>query len=310
MLKKILVVLAGVVVSLNAYAKVEADRDISGREIKSALLILDMRNVPSVPRNFRGTNKMLTDVNTTGLSDLHMVGSAQFSAESLKQVLSQLHTKRLTIFDLRQESHAFLDNNAVSWYASQNAANAYKSDAAIEREQWQLLAGLEQREEVKVYKVLGKNENENITFARPTDYTVRLVQSEEELAQEMHQRYQRLYVQDFHAPSDKQVDRFMQMVSALPKDGWVYFHCRAGVGRTTTFMVMYDMLRNAKKVSFDDIIKRQSLLGGKDLLEMPPKDNFKYPLAVERLDFLKRFYQYAHDNTDNFATKWSRYKAG
>lgn len=290
--------------AFNSFAVADVNADIN-HELKSVLLVLDMRNVPSLPRNYRDTNQSIADINPTGLAELHMAGSAQFSAESLKQVLAQLHAKHLVIFDLRQESHAFLDNNAVSWYGPRNAMNANKKDSTIERDQLQLLAQLEEQKEAKVYKVLAKNDNEYITLARPTDYIVRLVESEEELAQAMHQRYNRIYVQDFHAPSDYQVDRFIQAVRALPKDSWVYFHCRAGVGRTTTFMTMYDMLRNAKQVSFDDIIKRQSKMGGKDLTDIPPVDNFKHDLAVERLEFLKRFYQYAHDNQDGFATKWS-----
>ena len=41
-----------------------------------------------------------------------------------------------------------------------------------------------------------------------------------------------------------------------------HFHCKEGIGRTTTFMIMYDIMKNYKEVSLNDIIKRQYLPSG------------------------------------------------
>ena len=53
---------------------------------------------------------------------------------------------------------------------------------------------------------------------------------------------------------------FVQLVNSELKDNWLHFHCKQGIGRTTTFMIMYDIMKNAKEVSLDDIVKRQVAL--------------------------------------------------
>ncbi|WP_304519483.1 phosphatase domain-containing protein [Clostridium estertheticum] len=109
---------------------------------------------------------------------------------------------------------------------------------------------------------------------------------------------------DHLKPKDDQVDLFVKETQKIStNDTWLHFHCRGGVGRTTTFMAMYDMMNNAKQVSFEDIIQRQVLIGGSDILK---KDDEGNKTGDEnRADFLKQFYQYSKQNNDNFKTSWS-----
>jgi len=67
-------------------------------------------------------------------------------------------------------------------------------------------------------------------------------------------------------------------------------------------MSMYDMMHNAKNVSFEDIMKRQTLIGGSDLLNVDDKDK-----SETRLDFTKKFYNYCKENQDGFQTSWSQW---
>jgi Inositol hexakisphosphate len=271
----------------------------------NTLLVLDMRNLSQLPKHFRTTSNALpTDINTEGLADLHMAGGAQFSKLALERILFHLRTKRLTVIDLREESHGFLNGNAISWYAPGDAVNAGLTGQQIENRQSRLLDELSRQESVKTYMILSKTPDERIDKTKMIEFSMRGVLSEASLADSLHLSYERLYVQDHHAPTAKQVAHFMQRVKQIPKDQWLYIHCRAGLGRTTTFMAMYDMVHNAKKVSFDDIIARQVALGGKDLTALPQPDSYKYKAASQRLTFLKKFYQYAHDNNDNFKTSW------
>jgi hypothetical protein len=76
------------------------------------------------------------------------------------------------------------------------------------------------------------------------------------------------------------------------------------MGRTTTFMAMYDMMKNSKKVSLEDIMERQELLGGVKLLK--PVGG-KESESQKRSDFLRQFYQYTKENNDNFKTSWSQW---
>jgi len=272
------------------------------------MLVLDMRNAPQLPKNFRAVTDVLPDsMNTTGLADLHIAGSAQFSRSSLQAILQHLHTKQLLVIDLRQESHGMLNSNAISWYGWHNAENAGKKPAEIEEEQTALLKALGEEEVAVVNNILQKSPDGGIQKVKPIEYMVHQTSSEEQMVTDMKLRYKRIYVQDFHAPSDKAVDRFLEIIRSVPKDRWIYFHCRGGSGRTTEFMAMYDMIHNAKTVSFDDIIARQIALGGKDLTMMPEKNNFKHGWASDREKFIRKFYEYAHDNKDDFKTTWSEW---
>ena len=132
--------------------------------------------------------------------------------------------------------------------------------------------------------------------------------SEQQFASDLHLKYKRFYVEDFHAPEEVDVVRFVNFAKHLQEDTWLYFHCRAGRGRTTTFMAMYDMMKNAKHVSFNDIVDRQYALGGTDLRELPDEDNFKYGYASHRLSFIKNFYEYVKENNDDYSTTWLQWK--
>lgn len=272
------------------------------------LFALDMRNVAHYPKNFRTTSDPITSnikYNPTGLADLHIAGSSQFSELALKKMLDHIRAKDLVIIDLREESHGFLNGNAVSWFGKQNAANAGKSAAEINAEQSALLSDLSYKRKARAYTITKVSTEGVVTDARPVDFAVHQISSEAEIASKYHVDYRRFYVQDHRTPSPKTVDKFIKLVNSMPQDQWLLFHCRGGAGRTTSFMAMFDMMKNAKALSFDEIIERQKMIGGKDLTTLPPEDDFKYPLALKRLAFLKKFYEYTHENDDDFATSWS-----
>jgi protein-tyrosine phosphatase len=275
-----------------------------------SLLVLDMRNVFELPKHFRATSPLpaVNNMNLTGLSDLHIAGGAQFSKAALQRILQHLETKKLVIIDLREESHGFVNGNAISWYGKAAADNAGKTPQQIEKLQATLLGEISKMKNVTVNRILKKTPDEYIAKTKPIEFAVHGTSSEAELAERMHLTYRRIYVEDYHAPEPDQVDRFIKITTQLPPDKWIYFHCKAGIGRTTTFMVMYDMMHNAKTVSFDDILARQQAIGGKGLTEMPDQRRYKYKYAVERLQFLKRFYEYSRDNNDNFQTSWTAWQ--
>lgn len=273
------------------------------------LLVLDALNKAELPKNFRTTSAQNQDpdIDWQGMAELHIAGGAQYSVLSLHRILSYLKDQPITVIDLRQESHGFLDGHAISWYGPHDAANANKTPAQIEDDQSDRLDELEATPTARVYEILKKNAAEVIELVRPMAISTHKVFSEEELAVYFKIPYERIYVQDFHAPDKHQVDRFVNIVKEIPKNEWVYFHCRAGVGRTTTFMAMFDMMKNAKHVSFEDILDRQTAIGGKDMNDMPNLWKWKYKFALERLRFLKKFYRYTRQNKDDFKTSYSEW---
>ena len=112
------------------------------------LLILEKPNEARLPRNFRSYRERykLGDIPPSLHSELDLLtisGSAQFSENQLKALLSHIPAPfPIYIIDLRQESHGFLNGNAVSWYIPRNWINIGKKLDEIEYAENQKLQNL------------------------------------------------------------------------------------------------------------------------------------------------------------------------
>lgn len=285
---------------------------LTGKEELPPLLIIDMNNEAVLPQNFRTTQDpfKLTAPSVPsreGLDTLHLSGSGQFSEESLKTLLKHLHhPKHLYVVDLRQESHGFLnDGVAVSWYGIRNWANIGKTLHSIEQEENHLLKHLLQQKEIQVAHLLERDQDgQQLPLTELKPFIVRHSASENQLSKVYQFHYARIPVTDHSKPSDESVDAFISLTRQLPNDYWLHVHCAGGAGRTTTFMAMYDMMKNAKHMSFDTILERQWFLGNYNLKDTK-EDSWKTTCFKERLEFLKSFYDYCHSNQDQFATLWT-----
>ncbi|GAA0126846.1 GxGYxYP family putative glycoside hydrolase [Clostridium sp. CTA-19] len=267
--------------------------------INTVNLVLDVSN-PShyneVPETFRKTSdissiKNNANLNLTGLDKLNISGSHQFSGHNLPILIKNIDTKLpITVIDLRQESHGFINNFPVSWANAQNNANVGLSKDEVLKKEKNDLDSIKLGVPIKVYN------NPNFTVVPAT------VENEEKLVTSNSLSYIRIPVTDNNLPTDDMVDYFIETVKSQPKNTWLHFHCKHGVGRTTTFMVMYDMIKNYKDVSAEDIIKRQILLG--NLKDTPIKPFYD----KNSLAFLQNFYKYCKENGDNFNIKYSDWK--
>jgi hypothetical protein len=260
------------------------------------LLILNAANSDSLPRHFRTCQDPFEEGDTKmpsreGLDSLRASGSGQFSEGGLAALLRVLPAEcdEIIDVDLRQEFHGFVNGNAVSWYAPRDWMNIQKTSGEIAVEERELLSSLTEQREVDVKKVIEKNGDGEISQFASMKMIVCTVASEAALAKEKGIRYERIYATD-HVPPEEEAKAFCSFVSKLPPNSWLHLHCAAGGGRTTTFMCLLDMMKNAKKVSFEDILKRQRLIGGADLTDLGNTADWKYPYAKARLDFLRKFY--------------------
>jgi protein-tyrosine phosphatase len=146
----------------------------------------------------------------------------------------------------------------------------------------------------------------NANSVPPQQVTVERANIERDVVQPAGASYVRITITDHTRPLDDEVDRFILAVRALPENAWAHFHCEAGLGRTTTFMVLYDMLRNASRMSLEDIVYRQKILShGYDVLQPDEPENWKAPYAAKRAEFIRAFYGYARANPNGRPRVWS-----
>ncbi|OXM84034.1 hypothetical protein [Paenibacillus rigui] len=275
-------------------------------------LIVEALNDGSLPNRFRKTpvteeelSGLPDHLNRFGFAELRMSGSAQFSHQGLQRMMKEIGETPITVVDLRQESHGFVDGLAVNWFGLHNGGNKGLTNQEVMVEEKSRLDGLRLQESV----VFDRVEEKSINVEGPVAHR-NAVHSEEELVVSEGLGYARFYVTDHHRPPDSEVDRFQAFLETLPEGTWLHFHCRGGVGRTTTFMLMYDMLRHSPHVSLDELLERHTATGGRDMYRLDSPDSPKYAPAVERLAFIKQFYAYCLSQADKqHRTPWSRWIA-
>lgn len=222
------------------------------------------------------------------------IGSSQPTPESLATLRAALvpygaSEAKIYVVDLRQESHGFLNGIPVSWHGEKNAANAGLGAQAVQQDEQKRLAATVGTQITAV--PMGKHDT-SLGLA-PFDEVVASAQTERSVAEAAGFSYVRIAAQDMVAPSPRAVDEFVAFYRTLPKDAWLYLHCHAGHGRTTTFLALTALLKDPS-LTADEVITREKDLGGADLS------------TGERCTLLKNFEEYARETRDSgFALPYS-----
>jgi len=275
-------------------------------EMKEPVLMLDQNQAIEV--NLRRFRTMTAPFDPSpdgytpsreGLDALRASGSAQFSKQSFQTLLNVLPLKKVIVVDMRQESHGFVNEMPVSWYAENNWANVGRSLAYIEMDEKHRLHQLLEEGTAKVCQKMSEEARMDCNLS----FKVATVATEQQLCYDAGVAYHRLPVTDHSPPDNVQIDHFIAIVKGQPRDAWVHIHCAGGSGRTTALLCFYDMMHNAKHVSLKDILYRQWLLGGKNFISSA-SDRWPQQFAA-RKKILALFYEYCREEAPQFTLSWS-----
>ncbi len=234
-------------------------------------------------------------------------GSGEFSPDQFLVARKEAGTSKLLVVDLRQEPHGFINDRPVTWYADQNALNSGKSTEEIEKDEIRRLAETVGRKlDITLWLpdegLPGKPKSK--PSIQKTD--VKSARTERSLVEALGAQYRRLPIPDYQRPDDATVNQIVSLYKTVDPQTGIYVHCAAGKGRTTTLMVLFDIMRNGSQVSERDIIRRQHTIGGADLLDLS-KAGQRTLWAKERKDFLHAFYRYSQSQAPLFKMTWTEW---
>jgi len=265
-----------------------------------------------VPRNFRmcvddWANELRgTEPTRQGLDNLRASASGQPSESSLvtirEKILAICPDAQIFDVDLRQESHGFANSLPVSWYIEKNRANAGKTSREVEADEVERLNNLRGVE--TTFEPLG---NADKNLFKPVTIIPRFMTTEREAAEKLDLTYKRFAAADMQFPAPEIVDDFIIFVANLPENAWLHFHCQAGHGRTTTFLVMYDIMKNPN-LPLEEICKRHYLLGGSNLLLEPQGNDWYSKMTRDRAKKIRLFYDFVRGTrAEQIGLQWSEW---
>lgn len=260
--------------------------------IKPAMAISTIESTAPTPNVKEGFLVMDTDKDTPlpkryrNISSLNISGSAQFIPSQIENLKKEINVLDTYIVDLRQESHGFLNNDAVSFYSTERLLNnGFNSEETLASEK-EIFGSIKPGDVVNIFNKRG-------VFKK--SITVEKSQIELDLVKNAGLNYVLFATRDGHIPTPSMVDSFVSFIVKTPPTTHLHFHCKHGQGRTTMFMSMFQMMKKSTFKSFQEILDEQLDAGGVVLT-----DN------TTRANFLQDFYDYTKENAaTNFKTPFS-----
>ena len=230
-----------------------------------------------------GLPMRLRDIPTLNIS-----GSAQFTKDQLLNLKNSINKDNICIVDLRQESHGMINDLAISFLNPYKDLNNGFTTAQTIKAENSLLNKIKIGNTIQLYKHTG-------IFIK--DITVDFISNESQLVTEADMQYKRFAVKDNSAPTPDIVDEFVEFIKNKPDDIHLHFHCAAGKGRTTSFMVMYQAMKNNSNLTLEQLLSYQYNIGGVNLHD----NNIQY-------NFLEDFCNYVQKNKDsNYSISYSQW---
>lgn len=266
------------------------------------------------PGKYRTTNQPLSDkyINSKGLENLYASGSNQPTENQLNTIIEDICLKtsfakdQIYIIDLRQEHHLFINGKPFTEFTPCFGGNAGKTTEQILKGEKELGDRLRTYPFLYLHKVMKKFDCQHVGESQVIQENGKIL-TEKEMAERLGVNYIRFSVQDHFTPDPEIVDQFIAFIKSLPQNNWLHFHCRGGKGRTATFMVMYDILKNHPYIAFEDFFKRQVALGGKDLSKNMKDIKTLKAADLNRFNFIHHFYTYVMAIDGYRQSTWSEW---
>ena len=241
------------------------------------------------PERFRSTDMPLelNEGQLTGLRELNIMGGGQPSEKHLRNIINRSESP-VVVLDFRQEPHSYIAGIPITWF------RPYVSDRELGTDKMMSL----EDDFIDFLKGTPSVQVDSVKWTGGQDYEVLssefigndTVLSNAEMVEKNGARYMRFHIPV--VPNDRQVSEFEAFVEDVSdQDLTLYFNCWDGTGRSTEFMVMYDILKNGGEVSLETIADRHAALGGINVLKLPPQSSPNYSRSVLRRDFIIDYYR-------------------
>lgn len=149
-----------------------------------------------------------------------------------------------------------------------------------------------------------------LIFTGTLSFRPDLTFKEEQVANQYGFDYKHVVIGSRFSASDQNIDEIVHFLDTLPENTWVHFHCSHGAGRTSILLVMYDIMKNAPKVTLANIVERQILLGSVDLFDTTVWGGvYTKEMLENRKRFIEQFYDFICQRKAGGIQQWSDWKA-
>lgn len=224
------------------------------------------------PRHFRS------------IARLKLSGSGQFTEEQWKTI-SQLSDTPGVVVDLREEAHLFFNHQPISWYGPGNSAHRGISASLIETREKAMLAAFERQKNAGASVVIYRREKKARSHKLwwPGSYPIGTLGTEQDLiSKSADWTYHRFPLSDHRALNAKQLQQLLEWLSTLDPKTWLHVHCHAGSGRTTAFMILYNLYKARGEKPWIPIVESHYRLLGKPI-QVQALLSKPHPTEQERL---------------------------
>jgi len=242
-------------------------------------------------------------------------GSSQIFVSDSKQLISKTNSN-LTILDLREEPHFFIDGLGISYEIYPAERSIWYHTTRKRALDIESIILDELTSPIQLYEHK-PGDIDTLDVKNPHAVPFKEKLSEKSVWEKSGIKYERATITDGQRPGDLDIDILLRIFNrALQNKSWLHVHCRDGHGRTNTIMVMFHIFLKCRSESLSQICAAHPTV---DLLKLgdggpfvPPTDkNYKtVPLShtllkwkVDRADMLAKFYQFCYIYFDKLQHK-------